>query len=205
MSLSHDLAKEFLTQLNHLRDTKGEDIEIGDIDGLFKHLKSEERESLYEGIQDIASKISTVKIEIAAEHPDKISGDKLPDANLELDAIVKATEDATNTILDNAEKIQALAGEIEGEKGEKIIEAVTAIFEASNFQDITGQRINKVVTTLIEIETSVNTLLEALGDKITIKAADKKEATGDEALMRGPQLENDAPSQDDIDKLFDSA
>jgi len=208
MALAHELAKKFIEQLDGLHETKKDELTIGDIDGLFKHLKGQERDKLYEGIQEIAGKIEKVRVEISdPPHPDKISGDIIPDANLQLDAVVKATENATNQILDSVEKIQAAAGALEGEAGEKIIAEVTKIFEASNFQDITGQRIRKVLNTLVDIEKSIKSLMEAISGKIEISVIDvgKKDEDPDKALMSGPQLEEDKPSQDDIDKLFSEA
>src|SRR3546814_1118636 len=50
------------------------------------------------------------------------------------------------------------------EVGAQVSAAVTSIFEACGFQDITGQRITKVVTALQKIETKVDALLNAFGD-----------------------------------------
>lgn len=204
MGLAENLAKKFIKEFNNLHEQKGDAVTIGDIDILFKKIRGDNEEKLRQGIKEIAGQINKVKIEIANPHPDRLSGEILPDANLELDAVVKHTEEATNTILDSAEKIMTMAGEIEGEKSQKIIDEVTKIFEASNFQDITGQRINKVVTALMEIDTSVAALMVAIADKVELEAkpSTEKEKTEDEKLMSGPQLDSERPSQDDIDKLF---
>lgn len=201
MALANELAKKFLMQIENLRKEKGEDLTIGDVDGLFKHLRSEQREELYKGVQDIANKINTVKVEISETHPESLSGNIIPDANVQLDAVVQATENATNKILDSVEVIQNAISGIEGKAADIIMEEVTKIFEASNFQDITGQRIRKVVKAMMDIEASVNHLLIAMEGKVHIEARAKpKEVSADKALMSGPQI--DTPSQDDIDKLF---
>jgi chemotaxis protein CheZ len=78
-------------------------------------------------------------------------------------------------------------------------------FEACSVQDITGQRISKVVKSVTYVEDWVNALIEVWGkdeiDKIEFKPDKKK--TEDEKLLHGPALEGEGISQDDIDKLFD--
>lgn len=202
MGIGTKLAQDFIKQFDNLRATKGNDLEIGDIDGLFKHLKSEEKEKLYEGIQNIANKINMVKVEIFTPSPDEITGEIIPDANLELDAVVKAAEVATNTILDAVEVIQSSIEGIDPEIYQKVLDQVTKIFEACNFQDITGQRISKVVSTLVEIDASVNEILAAISDKVSLETRERPMDDPNKALMSGPQLESDAPSQEEIDRLF---
>ncbi|MDS4074295.1 MAG: hypothetical protein RKL24_14120, partial [Defluviicoccus sp.] len=78
----------------------------------------------------------------------------------ELDAVVEATETATNCILASAEEIDGAvrtlrafcARDEEVSVLEEIAERVVRIFEACNFQDITGQRITKVVNTVKSVE-----------------------------------------------------
>ena len=45
-----------------------------------------------------------------------------------------------------------------------------SIFEACNFQDLTGQRINKVMTTMKFIEHHINTMMDIWGGVDAIKA-----------------------------------
>ena len=84
----------------------------------------------------------------------------------ELDAVVAATEEATNTIMNCCDDISAIAGKVGGEDGDALMNNVTKMFEACNFQDITGQRIGKVVKTLRYIETHINQLVELFGKEI---------------------------------------
>src|SRR5690606_621227 len=103
------------------------------------------------------------KAEIAALRPDEIRSRHLPTATDELDAVVGATEQATNSILEAVEVIETLVGEMTPEAGKQITEAVTRVYEACNFQDITGQRITKVVKALQHIEQKVDGLLAVFG------------------------------------------
>ena len=84
-------------------------------------------------------------------------------------------------------------------------DAVTKIYEACSFQDITGQRITKVVTTLKAIEGKVAQIITTFG--VQVGTADAREgppvANGAE-LLNGPQLPSNAMDQSDIDKLLAS-
>ena len=162
----------------------------------------------------MAEIIHSAKAEIAALRPDEIQQTHLPAATDELDAIVGATEEATGVILDAVEKIEAIAPQAPPEVAQELSNMVTRIYEACNFQDITGQRITKVVRTLKHIEAKVAGLVMAFGDEMARAnaagpaAEAKAEApatsgTVDEKdLLNGPQLPSNATSQADIDALF---
>ncbi len=154
-------------------------------------------------IEDLARLIKNAKREIAAIHPDEIRRKHLPTATDELDAIVAATAEATGAILDAAEKLQSLG--IDGAAGQQVTEQVTRIFEACTFQDITGQRITKVVKTLQDIEGKVAQIVRVFGDGPAPRRAKTPKPTGEAALLNGPQLPKAAVSQSDIDALFDKA
>ena len=103
-----------------------------------------------------------------------------------------------------------LASSLKGESqavATDIQDQVVQIFEACNFQDLTGQRITKVVNTLKFIEDRIVKMMEIWGGLDSFKDIEVEriaEATGDAALLNGPKLEADAghASQDDIDALF---
>ena len=96
------------------------------------------------------------------------------------------------------------------------MEATTQIFEACGFQDITGQRITKVVTAMEEIEGKIDDLIAAFSNDDDTSREDRRiareqkraekrqEAIAEGELLEGPQLPETAVSQDDIDALFDS-
>ncbi|HUN46117.1 MAG TPA: protein phosphatase CheZ [Stellaceae bacterium] len=164
---------------------------------------------LYHEIEEIADYIQSAKREIAAIRPDEIREHYIPSATDELDAIVDATAEATGTILDSAEALEQLAGELPEETAEKLRTLSTRIFEACNFQDVTGQRITKVVRALKHIEHKVDAVLAAFGEGHAHKAEKPAEEApadpNDESkLLNGPQLAENANNQDDIDALFAS-
>jgi chemotaxis protein CheZ len=163
-------------------------------------------------VRALSLAIQHTKAEIAALRPQNSDDDRLIAVTNELDAIVTSTESATNGILEAAETIDTLAGQLQaqatdgfaGHVSEDIREAVVAIFEACNFQDITGQRITKVVKTLQYIEDRVNKMIEIWGADTFEDLEVPPEVTSDDEarLLNGPQLENQGVSQDDIDKMF---
>ncbi|MFQ5774582.1 MAG: protein phosphatase CheZ [Kiloniellaceae bacterium] len=166
---------------------------------------------LYADIEALANYIRTAKAEITAIRADEINTRFIPAATDELSAIVGATEHATNAIFEAVESIEALAEGMAPESAETITDAVTRVYEACSFQDITGQRISKIVKVLQNVEAKVQALIEAFGEQSGVPdrkaadepAADPAPASGND-LMSGPQLPENAISQDDVDALLAS-
>ena len=162
---------------------------------------------LYKYMERIKSEIAAVK------HPNA-TVDHFNKAADQLDAIVQATEEATNTIMEATEDTSALVeglrskGELSesGDDLDKIIENSNKVFEACTFQDITGQRISKIVKTMNLLEGTLSSLVVIIG-KDSIAALPVQEAAKEEnggVVMDGPALEGDETvSQADIDALFD--
>ncbi len=163
----------------------------------------------------IQAAINDTKQEIATLHVTGFRGPEMRRVTDELDAIVGGTESATEHILNAAEEIDqcanTLAALVKTEQEQNltrdILERVVQIFESCNFQDLTGQRINKVVATLKFIEDHIVKMMdiwggiEALKDFTPVAIAERN---GDAKLLNGPKLADDTghASQDDIDALF---
>ena len=172
--------------------------------------RSDDTEELKSQLAELSEAILETKRELAhLSDPTLASKGEVRAATLELDAVVNATEAATNDIMSAAELIDDLASRLKSQASnhhdatlaEEINDKVVNIFEACNFQDITGQRITKVVNTLNYIDDRVNTMMELWG-------AEQHEAaeigTPDDAnLLNGPSMEGEGASQDDIDALFE--
>ncbi len=154
--------------------------------------------SLYVDCCDLASYIANARREIAHMRPIDLKANKIPRAGMELDAIVKATEEATNTIMSAAERIMT-----EPSNGDLVNDACMRIFEACSFQDITGQRINKVVKTLKYIEDRLTKLQKAWGPELGFMEPEIGDPDYETTLLNGPQLEGEGVSQDDVDALLD--
>jgi chemotaxis protein CheZ len=176
----------------------------------------EQCEKLKVELDLIHDAISRTKREIAVLHGTSFNGEEMAKVNGELGAVVGGTEEATQQILEAAEAIDQAATALtkvnspDQQKllSEDIQERVVSIFEACNFQDLTGQRISKVMTTMKFIENHITAMMDIWGGVDAIRAhapaiVDTRE--GDARLLNGPKLENDVghASQDDIDALFD--
>lgn len=163
--------------------------------------------ALYRELQALAHYIEAAKAEIASLRPQDIQGQYIAVATDELDAIVEATETATNSILDAAEKIEGLLPAVPPGIADQLSVVTTQIYESCNFQDITGQRITKVVKTLKHIEETIEALVAAFGPGVA-RAEEQNTATQappcDEDLLNGPQLPGKASRQDEIDALLAS-
>ena len=159
--------------------------------------------------------INRTKREIATLHGKSFDGQEMAKVNGELGAVVGGTEQATQQILEAAESIDNAASALSKNTSpdqqkilsEEIQERVVSIFEACNFQDLTGQRISKVMTTMKFIEQHIYTMMDLWGGVDAIKAhavpiVDTRE--GDAKLLNGPKLDGDVghASQHDIDAMF---
>lgn len=164
---------------------------------------SAESAKLHSELSTLAAYIENMRSELAQLRSIEISHNHIPTATDELDAVVGETAKATGTIMDICDKIERIAGDVGAPHGPELSAAVTSIYEACTFQDITGQRINKVVKTLKNIESKVTEIVNAFGHTQApgISAPDAKEDGG---LLNGPQLNGPKTSQEEIDKLLAS-
>ncbi len=187
------------------------------IEGITPGLPGEEEDQhIRVEVARLVKEIGKTKVELASlRHPlADDEKDTILSATNELDAIVAATEKATDTILHASEEISVLLERFRGDSElddehratVDLIEAKTiAILEACNFQDITGQRINKVVNAMKFIEDRVKAMIDIWGVEAFsyLPLPGEEVVDGDAALLEGPQLDNLGLTQDDIDAMFD--
>jgi chemotaxis protein CheZ len=155
-------------------------------------------------LEGLGRTIARAKAEIAALSVDDITGAHIPSATDELDAIVGHTAQATNEILDCCEVLERLQGAVPEAAAAALQGAVTRIYEACSFQDITGQRIGKVVSALKAIEARVEAAVANAAGRAPAAAAPAEPVTEGRALAQGPQLPGGATSQAEIDRLLAS-
>lgn len=164
------------------------------------------------GLERISHEVAALK----AANPEE---DKIPLARKELEIVVEATDTAANEIMNLSDEIQSAADKIRDEiaKGNtagverhcaSLDEVSTNLMMACGFQDLTGQRINKVVNTLHHLESQIDGLFQTLG--ITeatgeggLHAFAPDDERPDTELLHGPQNEGEGISQADIDAMFD--
>lgn len=164
---------------------------------------------VWSGIADIQRRIDVTRNEIAALRARGLTHPNGRATN-ELRAVVAGTEEATNTILAAAETIDDLAQAIMSRDDEDtlddaqaIAETVVTIYEACNFQDITGQRISKVVASLEFIESRIAGMIDAWrGDDV--RTEDPSCGARPCEMQHGPALtsDRDVVTQEEVDALF---
>ncbi|WP_299810983.1 protein phosphatase CheZ [uncultured Roseibium sp.] len=161
-----------------------------------------------EELTAIARQITCMKEEISQLRANDMKTNKIPDAGRELDAIVEATETATNTIMETAEEIMGADTSDPEAYQELVSNKMISIFEACTFQDITGQRISKVIETLRFIDERVSSFISHLRIPEDLEAAieeSDEERRKRELILHGPQHVGEGVSQDDIDALLGDA
>ena len=167
----------------------------------------------------LLDQVERTKKEIATLITQNTKDDRLATAARELQAVVRATEGATFTIIDIAERVDELLHDLRSHTGDatvvatadEIAQTTVDLYEACNFQDITGQRITKIVKALKHIEEKVDALIAAFGEQVNDSTRERNKVAGkkeneelseDEKLMHGPQLIEKAQSQKEIDALL---
>ncbi|MDX2103662.1 MAG: hypothetical protein EAZ99_02970 [Alphaproteobacteria bacterium] len=183
----------------------------GQIQGPLPPSRDTSLEVLRRELQEMSAVIVQAKREIAALKPESAqSGNRILSATEELDAIVTATERATTEIITKAERMSEIvdAGEIENSVVAEELSALSMdILMACSFQDITGQRITKVVNVLRYLETRINSMVQIWGQEELSEVQPVDDTSLDDTrpdahLLNGPQLEGRGNSQVDIDALF---
>lgn len=197
--------------------------------GIYRELSAEMRD----GLKNIYQQISCASAEGSVASADAL----FTEASSELKEVVAATESATMDIMEivekqlaNAEKIRALLAQLEknsencpelgeiGRQNEELVVDLTSVLTALSFQDITGQRIKKVMSALNALEKSVIDLYLSSG--LVIEAAERNPEADSEAIraqakkamddfrenrpvrseLKGP--DNKGISQDSIDDML---
>jgi chemotaxis protein CheZ len=161
-------------------------------------------------LEMMSASIAQTRREIAAIKPETSGNNRIVEATEELDFVVRSTERATAEILTAAEGIQTLAGSLKSEGVDTAVcdeleTHATNLMIACSFQDLTGQRMTKVVNVLRYLEQRVNTMIEIWG--ITPEEAAKvkpqlTDARPDAHLLNGPAREGEGVAQHDVDRLL---
>jgi len=195
-----------------LRKERGDAVPVEDIGSVVLSLVNgtSQREDVAQvatELKGLLEYISAAKSELIGMQPKSLSHQDIPDAAEQLTAIVSATEDTASSIMDAADSIGEIAVGLDGEAGEKLEAISTELFQASSFQDITGQRITKVSKTLDQLERRLSSLASAIGDDYVAPLEDldvdeQGVAVNSEDLLHGPQLEGEGNSQDEIDAIL---
>jgi len=164
--------------------------------------------AVYKEFREIAEYIQNTKTEIGHLQANDMRSKHIPEAGLELSAVISSTEDATTKIMECAETVLD-ADSSDSETYQQLVnDNMMLIFEACSFQDLTGQRISKVVETLEYIDERISRFAAAIGAKDTkapVSAKEKKrQKRKKDQILNGPAHEGEGVSQDDIDALLNA-
>lgn len=172
-----------------------------------------ETETLRTELLGLLKYINRVRLEIATISRPADEEHHFETMSEQLDAVIKATDDASNTIMASAESnegtIEELRKTLTDPKQAALLDQISAndmeIIQACSFQDLTSQRVTKVARSITYVEDRVSALAEVWGreelEKVEVLATAK---TDDEKLLHGPALDGQKSiSQDEIDALFD--
>jgi chemotaxis protein CheZ len=205
--------REFMSELQALRSLVEPKLAAEDDVGRRARAQIAEAQAYKAELATIYDAIGRTAADMASLVAGAENGAQASRISRELAAIVTGTERATQAILQAAEEIDqsahALAAALKShERGlvHDIQERVVQIFEVCNFQDLTGQRVSKAVTTLRFIEEHIDRML-AIWQKIEqfkpILPADRNE-DDDQRFLNGPKLAGDGghSTQSEIDKIF---
>jgi chemotaxis protein CheZ len=181
-----------------------------DLLDLWRAGDSDAGRALVAELQGLSSQIRRVRLEVAAADLADLNGVCIPDAKDQLEAVVDMSGEATHRIMDAAEALEAAAEEAAEPLRTKLQAATSEIYEACTFQDITGQRVRKVVRALQDVDRRLSALLQTFsadenpGPRTApgARATASSEGHGGEHL-EGPQLAGGGISQDAVDALFD--
>lgn len=154
----------------------------------------------------VADYIRHLKREIGALRVNELCRDRIPMAHQELGSVVAATASATHTIMAAAEEILGSDEASLDRYRDRVETKLLEIFEACAFQDITGQRIAKVLEALAQLERRLGRFASAVKVRDGAGTPDPEEslraARREVLLLHGPQRDGQGIRQDDIDKLF---
>jgi chemotaxis protein CheZ len=207
---SHEVATQIRETILALKQADLRDPRLGEVLSLATQMSeamqvffgSIDRE-LHDELRYVANYIKQTRTEISNLRPNDLSADQIPGAGAELHAVVKHTAEATNTIIAAAEEVMAVDTSDLGAYQAFVSDKMMEIFEACTFQDITGQRIRKVVDTLDHIESRLERFATIMG----VEDAEVEETDADkrkrENILNGPALNGPEVAQDTIDALFD--
>jgi len=164
---------------------------------------------VYGELREIAGYIESMREKIGMLQVHDLKNSRIPAAGQELGAIVKSTEQATNTIMECAEALMAADASDPAAYKALVDEKMLIIFEACSFQDITGQRIAKVVETLEHIEARIARFADVMREKdfegFLTEHERKRSERKEKLLLNGPQLDGQGVAQTDVDQMFSTA
>jgi chemotaxis regulatin CheY-phosphate phosphatase CheZ len=154
----------------------------------------------------MATALERLRSELTSLRSGQDGTGRLGDVGDDLDGVVAATEAATQDILAAAERVQETAWVLR-EQGidpthcDGLDQRATEIYLACSFQDLTGQRIGRVVATLRDIEARIRSVLESTGLDVGTPAKSAVSVRPSPTLSNEP-VHGDALVQTAVDDMI---
>jgi chemotaxis protein CheZ len=169
-------------------------------------VSGQDLEALHREVESVARYVSRLKREIGALRPTEIYRDRLPAAHGDLTTIKETTASSVNAIMTAAEgMLTSDASSLDAYRAE-VESKVMQIFEACSFQDLTGQRVQRIDELVGQMERRLQRFALAVNAADSTAGYDRetitREARREVLIVEGPQ-NGSGTDQGAIDKLFD--
>ncbi len=159
--------------------------------------------TLLDQLEALGRDLAVTRSELSRLSLEGLATDEIPFATAELFEIVAQTEGAAERIMDGCETLDRVgellaAGEppAQLDAAQAVFAATRRIYAACGFQDLTGQRVTKVVDSLVAIEAGIAALTTALGGRPRPPAVRRL------AARHGPHPSSVAMTQTDVDHVL---
>ena len=206
--MEKELAAILFKKLHDIQESNSSTITINNLDDIARLLleelndnhSSEHEKEIYNQLSLIIAQIDSLKHDISNVSDDILNDHFIPDITIELKAIILQVEKSVTNILDISDEIITLCKDITDPIiKEKLMIKITRIFELCNFQDITGQKIQRITHHLNETESVINKLLHAFAPEESLRSRKIHKNIG---LAVNYQKNQDEQSQNCIDDLL---
>ncbi|MGB4190950.1 MAG: protein phosphatase CheZ [Rickettsiales bacterium] len=170
------------------------------------YVSIEQRQDIYTQLHTILEQVEEVKQETIYMGEDIIKDGVVPDIAVELHSVIAQTENSVQGILDVSDAIREISKkDIKAEIKEDLVCHSVKLLELCNFQDLTGQIINRIIKRLTSVETAVGDIFHMLRqDPRVVLNKPKSKCREEDKLLNGPQKEAERPTQSEVDDLFNS-
>lgn len=199
-----------LDALSQIKNDKGSELKFSDMERLIdcilqsKVEHGPENKEVIENLKKVKSEMQSIRSDVCEGLDGKCDTfDLLPLSQKDLADVLKVLDGATNSILDQTDNINSLLAADNLDRA-AIGEAVIKICESCNFQDLTGQRLTRIMQNLARFEGSVSAILNAIIGENLKNRGDRKLEYANDSLMNGPEFLEEAPKQKNIDDIFES-
>ena len=220
-----DKLREKLAELEELKE---EYVPISDVRelvagvrNLFEGKLEGEELKLYGELGELAKYINDARKELKLLSDNEVGEKEIVEASDQLSFIVQHTEEATKGIMDAGDQLQRVLQRVidklishEPPLNEDVLIGIddamndaetniTKIYEACTFQDLTGQRIYKIINVLREVERQILRMVVVFGlNNAKVDDETRRELKEEVDLLEGPGMPGSSLGQDDIDDIL---